>query len=106
MRIEEAEFILNETIISEPSVKGYIYISAEEINEAINKMLEDRIREKKKIQELENTIISQRNRYEDIIKEKDIELEKNLSKKNSNIYFEKEFKYIKKVVNPLFLLEN
>ena len=42
MTIEEAESILNEVVITEPSINSYTYISAEEINEAINKILEER----------------------------------------------------------------
>ena len=41
MSIEEAEYILSEAVISEPSIKSYTYISAEEINNAISRVLEE-----------------------------------------------------------------
>ena len=50
MSIEEAKEILNEAIITEPSIKSYSYISADEINNAIEKII---IEIEKKEQELE-----------------------------------------------------
>lgn len=106
MSIEEAEDILNEAVISEPSIKSYTYISAEEINTAINKILEECMNERIKIKELEVEIAEERNKLEEIIKEKNIEKERNTPQKIKNIYIIRIFKYFKKVVKPLFLLEN
>ncbi len=49
MSIEEAKEILNEAVITEPSIKSYNYISADEINNAIEKII---IEIEKKEQEL------------------------------------------------------
>lgn len=108
MSIEEAEYILNEAVISEPSISSYTYISAEEINQAINIILEERFLEKEKIKELENSYSKEINKLNNIIKEKN----KEIDNYKSNIYIKKKtnikniIKYIKKVGKPLFLLEN
>lgn len=39
MSIEEAKEILNEAVITEPSIKSYNYISADKINMAIEKII-------------------------------------------------------------------
>lgn len=105
MSIEEAEYILNEAVISEPSISSYTYISAEEINKAINAVLEELFTEKEKIRKLENNYIKEINELNNIINEKNYEIEnyKNyiFKSKETNI-----IKYIKKVGKPLFLLEN
>lgn len=106
MSIEEAEDILNEAVISEPSIKSYTYISAEEINTAINRILEECMNERVKIKELEVEIEKERNKLEEIIKEKNNEKERNTPQIIKNIYIIRIFKYFKKVVKPLFLLEN
>ena len=110
MSIEEAEYILNEAVISQPSISSYTYISAEEINTAINTVLESRYIEKEKIKELENNYIKEINRLNNIINEKDDEIEKykNLSKEKRiiKLKFRNIIKYIKKIGKPLFLLEN
>ena len=52
MSIEEATEILNNAVIIEPSIKSYTYISAEEINLAIQKLmieLEEKQQEIKKL---------------------------------------------------------
>ena len=57
MSIEEAKEILNNAVITEPSIKSYIYISAEEINSAIEKLiseLENKEQEIKKLREDKN----------------------------------------------------
>lgn len=57
MSIEEATEILNNAVITEPSIKSYIYISAEEINSAIEKLiseLENKEQEIKKLKENKN----------------------------------------------------
>ena len=57
MSIEEATEILNNAVITEPSIKSYIYISAEEINSAIEKLiseLENKEQEIKKLKEDKN----------------------------------------------------
>lgn len=51
MSIEEATEILNSVVITEPSIKSYTYISAEEINLAIQKLM---IELEKNQQEIEN----------------------------------------------------
>ena len=110
MSIEEAEYILNEAVIIQPSISSYTYISAEEINTAINTLLESRYIEKEEIKELENNYIKEINRLNNIINEKDEEIEKykNLSKEKRivNFKFKNIIKYIKKIGKPLFLLEN
>ena len=108
MSIEEAEYILNEAVIEEPSVSSYTYISAEDINQAINKMLEVKENNEKKIKELEEDIIREKNKLKNIIKEKELKNSKYpfLIYKNKLIYLRKAVGYLKKVVKPLFLLEN
>jgi predicted transcriptional regulator len=57
MSIEEATEILNNAVITEPSIKSYTYISAEEINSAIEKLiseLENKEQEIKKLREDKN----------------------------------------------------
>lgn len=41
MDIEKATEILEDAVITEPSIKSYAYISAEDINEAINMLLKE-----------------------------------------------------------------
>lgn len=108
MSIEEAEYILNEAVISEPSISSYTYISAEEINKAINIILEERFLEHEKIKELENNYIKEINRLTNTINEKNEEIEnyKNQTYKKRKVNLKNIFKYIKKVGKPLFLLEN
>lgn len=107
MSIEEAEYILNEAVISEPSIKSYTYISAEEINNAISKVLEEKENEKNKVKELEYEIAINKKTIEELMKQKNIiKIEKNTPTILGNIYITKLFNYLKKVVKPLFLLEN
>lgn len=89
MSIEEAEFILNEAVISEPSIKSYTYISAEEINQAIDKLLEERVKEQKRIKELENKIIEERNQFENIIRGKEFKTKRYIPQVFTNIYLDK-----------------
>ena len=72
MSIEEAENILNEAVITEPSISSYTYISADEINEAINKILEEKFKSQNRIKELENQILEQKNKIEKLTIEKEI----------------------------------
>lgn len=54
MNIEKAKEILNEVVITEPSIKSYNYISANEINMAIERIIieiEKKDKELKKIKE-------------------------------------------------------
>lgn len=51
MSIEEATEILNSAVITEPSIKSYTYISAEEINLAIQRLM---IELEKNQQEIKN----------------------------------------------------
>ena len=69
MSIEEAEYILTEAVIEHPSINSYTYISAEEINIAINKILEEKLKNENKIKELENQIKEEKNKLERIIEE-------------------------------------
>ena len=108
MSIEQAESILNEAVISEPSISSYTYISAEEINEAINIILEDRFLEKEKIKELENNYLEEINKLNNIINDQNKEIDiykKSIYTKTKRI-IKNIIKYIKKVGKPLFLLEN
>ena len=62
MSIEEATEILNNAVITEPSIKSYTYISAEEINLAIQKLmieLEEKQQEIKKLKKEKNNIKKQ-----------------------------------------------
>ena len=52
MSIEEAKEILNEAVITEPSIKSYNYISAEKINEAIEKIIIEFEKKEKEIKML------------------------------------------------------
>ena len=57
MSIEEAKEILNEAVITEPSIKSYNYISADDINMAIEKIMiefEKKELEIKKLKEVKN----------------------------------------------------
>lgn len=59
MSIEEATEILNNAVITEPSIKSYTYISAEEINLAIQKLiteLEEKQQEIKSLKKEKNSI--------------------------------------------------
>ena len=104
MSIEEAEYILNEAVISEPSIKSYTYISAEEINNAISRVLEENENEKNKIKELEYEIAIDKKTIQELTKKENIDREKNTPIILGNIYLTKLFNYLKKVVKPLFLL--
>lgn len=107
MTIEEAEYILTEAVIEHPSINSYMYISPEEINIAINKILEEKLKNENKIKELENQIIEEKDKLEKLILEykfKDTKYPINISK-NKNKYIRNVIKYIKKMVKPLFLLE-
>lgn len=106
MSIEEAEIILNEAVISEPSINGYTYISAEEINQAIDKMLEERLREEKRIKELESIVLEQRKEMENIMKIRKTEKESYKPQIFTNIYLSEYIYKIKKSANTAFLLEN
>ena len=102
MTIEEAEDVLNEAVIDYPSITSYNYISAEEINTAIEKVLEEKLKEEIMVRTLKEEI----NNYRNIINEKEREIEELKIRKYKNIYIKLLTKYIKKVVKPLFLLEN
>ncbi len=108
MSIEEAEYILTEIVINEPCINGYTYISANEINQAINKILEEKTKKQEIIKKLENNNIKEINRLNNIIKSKEQEIEeyKKRNNKKSNMKFKAIIKYIKKMEKPLFLLEN
>ena len=63
MSIEEATEILNNAVITEPSIKSYTYISAEEINLAIQKLMiemEEKQQEIKKLKKEKNNIKKQK----------------------------------------------
>lgn len=104
MNIKEAENILNEVVIDYPSVRSYNYISAEEINIAIEKVLEEISKERMQIKQLEKEIKEEKTKFEEIIRKKEMEELENKKSKISCI--KKIIKYLKKVVKPVFLLEN
>lgn len=98
MSIEEAENILNEAVITEPSISSYTYISAEEINKAINKILEEKIKNQNRIKELEYEILEQKNKLKKIIQEKEINPNRYPIQKNKIININK---YFKKIIKTL-----
>ena len=59
MNIESAKEILNEVVITEPSIKGYTYISAEDINYAINIVLKSLDEKEKEIAKLNRIRVQQ-----------------------------------------------
>ena len=61
MNIEEAKEILNEAVITEPSIQGYIYISAEDINQAIDILLNALEEKENKITMLNKLLEEQKN---------------------------------------------
>ena len=95
MSIEEAEYVLSEAIITEPSIMSYTYISAEEINEAIDIILENKLKEETKIKELEKVVLEQAQEMENMITNK---FEK---ENNKTQIFRKKYlsKYINKIKN-------
>lgn len=101
MSIEEAEYILNEVVITEPSINSYTYISTEEINQAIDKLLEKRLKDEKRIKELEK----ENNELGIEIRKIELNIEKNKNEKYKEKHINKVIKYIKKVVKPLFYLK-
>lgn len=56
MNIEEATEILEEAVITEPSIKSFVYISANEINEAIGVILQELQRKDEKIKALNKIV--------------------------------------------------
>ncbi len=58
MNLEKATEVLNEAIITEPSIKSYMYISAGEINEAIEVILQELQKKEEKIRQL-NEILNE-----------------------------------------------
>lgn len=61
MDIERATYILSEAVIDKPSIKSYEYIGAEEINDAIEILLEELERKQQKIEELNKLLYEQMN---------------------------------------------
>ena len=55
MTTEEAFQILNEAVITEPSIKSYNYISADDINEAIQQLMLELERKEATINSLKKT---------------------------------------------------
>ncbi|MGN1301938.1 MAG: hypothetical protein ACI4U9_05420 [Clostridia bacterium] len=54
--IEEATEVLSEAIITEPSIKSYVYISAGEINEAIDVILRELQKKEETIKQLNDIL--------------------------------------------------
>ena len=104
MSIEEAENILNEAVITEPSISSYTYISADEINEAIDKILEEKLKSQNRIKELEYEILEQKNKLEKLIIEKEIDPNNYpvQTHKNRRINIKRIIKCFKKVVPALW----
>ena len=61
MDIEEATYILSEAVIEEPSIKSYEYIGAEEINKAVEVLLEELEKREQRIKELNKLLYEQMN---------------------------------------------
>lgn len=59
MNIEKATEILEDAVITEPSIKSYVYISAEEINDAIDVLLKELQRKEEMIKDL-NELLAER----------------------------------------------
>lgn len=57
MDIEKATEVLGEAVITEPSIKSYVYISAEEINQAIDVVLRELQRKEETIRELNKLLV-------------------------------------------------
>lgn len=62
MDIEKAKEILNESVISEPSIKSYMYISAKDINQAIEIILKKLEEKEIEIETLKEIITEQKNK--------------------------------------------
>lgn len=60
MNIEEAKEILNEAVINEPSINSYMYISAEDINNAIGVLIQTLEEKEHEINELNEIILEQK----------------------------------------------
>ena len=103
MSIEEAENILNEAVITEPSISSYTYISADEINKAIEKMLEENLKSQNRIKELEYEILEQKNKLEKIIIEKETQNHNypTCVKTNRKLHFKRIIGYMRKIVPAL-----
>ena len=71
MSIEEANEILNEAIITEPSVKSQIFIEAEQINIAIERVLEELTIKDQKIKDIEEKRKIEKRNYEEKIERKE-----------------------------------
>lgn len=56
MNLEEANFILNQLTIAEPCINSCIYISVEQVDEAIYVVNKELERRKQKIMELEQEL--------------------------------------------------
>ena len=66
MDIEQATYILSEAVIEEPSIKSYEYIGADEINKAVEVLLQELERREQKIKELNKLVyeqMSNQNKY-------------------------------------------
>ena len=57
MDIEKATEVLEEAVITEPSIKSYVYIGADEINEAIKVLLQELQRKEETIKELNSLLV-------------------------------------------------
>lgn len=67
MSIEEAEFILNNAVIEQPSISSYTYISTEEINIAIERLLEELILKRQEVELLQKELSEITEKYEEKI---------------------------------------
>lgn len=73
MDIQRATYILSEAVIDKPSIRSYEYIGAEEINMAVEVLLEELEKKEQKIKELNSLLYEQMNtksesRVSDILK--------------------------------------
>ena len=109
MSIEEAEYILNEVVIEQDSIESYTYISAEEINKAIYKILEEKTNYEKEINKLENIIKVQEEKIKELkikVREEKNNIYKSKIESQKTRYINYIIKYIKKLANQRFCLKN
>ena len=92
MKLEEAKEILNDVVITQPSIAGYEYIEAIQINEAIQTVLKEVYLKEKEIKVVKRQKEKEIIEYKKEICRKDIILENMLEKihRYSGSYFQKQ----------------
>lgn len=91
MKLEEAKEILNDVVITEPSIGGYEYIEPLQINEAIQVVLEEVYLKEQELKKIKRQKDREMMEYKKEICRKDIILENMLEKihRYSGGYFHK-----------------